>query len=146
MHLPASLLGRHSVQLSTAAPSGGFCHFFLKSLLFLSFLLSLCLCTVCVYCHKGTFSDPSSCADGHSEGPHGRTGLFPSSEFLMGRRGCDEMARAELFSPRAFCGLILTGHSHPSPSRFPNKQSVTGNPPKFSINRSRPFPGVRRCH
>lgn len=49
------------------------------------------LCTVCVYCHKGTFSDPYSCGDGHSEGPHGRTGLFPSSEFILGRRGYYQM-------------------------------------------------------
>lgn len=79
-------------QLLTAAPSGGFPPLLSQvPFLFSCFsCLSVCLCTVCVYCHKGTFSDPYSCGDGHSEGPYGRTGLFPSSEFIMGRRGYDQ--------------------------------------------------------
>lgn len=44
---------------------------------------------MCVYCHKGTFSDPYSCGDGHPEGPHGRTGLFPSSESI-GKKGINQ--------------------------------------------------------
>lgn len=38
---------------------------------------------MCFYCHKGTFSDPSSCGDGHLEGPSDGTGLFTSSELSI---------------------------------------------------------------
>lgn len=51
--------------------------------LFLVPSVCLCLCTVCFYCHKGTFSDPSSCGDGHLEGPSDGTGLFTSSELSI---------------------------------------------------------------
>lgn len=51
--------------------------------LFLVSSVYLYLCTVCFYCHKDTFSDPSSCGDGHPEGPSDGTGLFTSSELSM---------------------------------------------------------------
>lgn len=55
----------------------------LSLFLFLVSSVCLCLCTVCFYCHKGTFSDPSSCRDGHPEGPSDGTGLFTSSELSI---------------------------------------------------------------
>ncbi|GAB1286584.1 Autophagy-related protein 13 [Apodemus speciosus] len=58
---------------------------------------------LCVYCHKGTFSDPYSCGDGHSEGPHGRTGLFPS---ILG------IGSADLAYPVVFTAGLNTTHAH----------------------------------
>lgn len=69
--------------------------------------LCVCLCTVCVYCHKGTFSDPYSCGDGHLEGPHGRTGFFPSSESILGRRGYNPVVSLYLRTVNKVQGIAI---------------------------------------